>query len=260
MADLGAARPRIVVVTEGGPHVWGIVNALTNAFGPIAVLMEQPSSKWSLLRGRARRLGLVSATGQFGTMMVIRMTKRLVPNLARRNIRQTGLDTTPPREEHVVRIRSADSAELTAAIAQFAPSVVLLAGCRMLSPATLRAIPCPVLNYHAGITPRYRGTNGGYWALATGDPDSFGTTVHLVDTGVDTGDIVYQARGEPLPGDTIATYPLTQAAFSREICVRAVADALAGKLRPAKGEGVSMQWYHPTLWAYVWTGLRSRVW
>lgn len=260
MADLASAPHRIVVVTEGGAHIWGIVNALSNAFGPIAVFVEQPSSKWSLLRGRARKLGLVSAAGQLGTMLVIRAMKRLVPKMARHNIWQTGLDATPPREEQIVRIRSADSEELTAAIAQFAPSVILLAGCRMLSPATLRAIACPILNYHAGIAPQYRGTNGGYWALATGDPDNFGTTIHLVDAGVDTGDVVYQARGVPLPGDTIATYPLTQAAFSREICVRAVADAVAGTLQPVRSEGVSTQWYHPTLWAYVWTGLRSHVW
>ena len=30
--------------------------------------------------------------------------------------------------------------------------------------------------------------NGGYWALATGDVGNFGTTVHLVDAGVDTGE------------------------------------------------------------------------
>lgn len=260
MADLAPVPHRIVVVTEGGAHIWGIVNALTIAFGPIAIFQEQPASKLSLLRGRAKRLGLVSAAGQLGTMLVIRAIKKLMPHMVRRNIRQTGLDVTHPQDEHVVRIRSADSGELTTAIAQFAPSVVLLAGCRMLSPATLRALSCPVLNYHAGITPMYRGTNGGYWALATGDPDNFGTTVHLVDAGVDTGDIIYQARGVPLPGDTIATYPLTQAAFSRDICVRAVADALAGTLKPVKGDGVSMQWYHPTLLAYLWTGLRSSVW
>ncbi|CCV14505.1 hypothetical protein MESS4_680058 [Mesorhizobium sp. STM 4661] len=54
--------------------------------------------------------------------------------------------------------------------------VVLLAGCRLLSRQTLARMPCPVLNYHAGIAPRYRGMNGGYWALASGDAENFGTS------------------------------------------------------------------------------------
>ena len=61
-------------------------------------------------------------------------------------------------------------------------------------------MPCPVLNYHAGITPKYRGMNGGYWALATGDAGNFGATVHLVDAGVDTGGVLHQVRGRPGTG------------------------------------------------------------
>ena len=63
-----------------------------------------------------------------------------------------------------------------------------------------------------------------------------------------------------MPGDTIATYPLTQAAFSRDICIRAISDALAGKLNPVDPGLPSVQRYHPTIWRYVWTGLRRGVW
>ena len=131
----------------------------------------------------------------------------------------------------------------------------------MLSPATLRAIACPVLNYHAGITPEYRGINGGYWALATGDPDNFGTTVHLVDAGVDTGDIIYQARGVPVARRHDRHLPAHAGRiFARYLRSRRRRRARAARLRPVKGDGVSMQWYHPTLWSYLWTGLRSGVW
>jgi methionyl-tRNA formyltransferase len=43
---------------------------------------------------------------------------------------------------------------------------------------------------HAGITPRYRGTHGGYWVLLNNDPGHCGVTIHLVDPGIDTGSIV----------------------------------------------------------------------
>jgi folate-dependent phosphoribosylglycinamide formyltransferase PurN len=39
-----------------------------------------------------------------------------------------------------------------------------------------------------GILPRYRGLNVSDWAAFSGDP--VGCTVHLIDEGIDTGDIV----------------------------------------------------------------------
>ena len=71
----------------------------------------------------------------------------------------------------------------------------------------LASAGCPVLNMHAGITPRYRGVHGGYWALAEHHPEWVGTTVHLVDPGIDTGGILAQTTFEVSGEDTIATYP-----------------------------------------------------
>ena len=69
-----------------------------------------------------------------------------------------------------------------------------------------------------------------------------------------------QARGKPETGDTISSYALRQAAFSRDICVEAVGDALAGKLATVDPGLPSKQWYHPTIWFYLWTGVKSGVW
>ena len=60
--------------------------------------------------------------------------------------------------------------------------------------------------------------------------------------------------------DTIASYALRQAAFSRDICVEAVANAMAGRLETINPNLPSKQWYHPTIWFYLWTGLTKRVW
>jgi folate-dependent phosphoribosylglycinamide formyltransferase PurN len=252
--------PRIVIVTEGGPHIWGIVNAIAARFGQPTIILENPESKSDLLRRRARRLGWISAAGQFGTMVIIRSAKVLMTRRLAELAQNEGFDTSPPPADTIVKVPSANSPEFVEVIRRINPDVVLLAGCRLLKLETLGAIPCPVLNYHAGITPNYRGMNGGYWALATGDAVNFGTTVHLVDTGVDTGAVLHQVQGRPAKGDTIATYALTMAAFSRDICIRAIEDALSGKLSPFEPTLPSRQWYHPTLWSYLWTGLTRRVW
>lgn len=251
---------KIVVVTEGGPHIWAIVNTLCERLGPVEVILEAPESKKRLLLRRARRQGFVSAAGQFATMALTRLGKRFFAGHAARLIGEEDLKTEPAPGQAITRVPSANSPECLARIAAIEPSVVLLAGCRMLSARTLSDISCPVLNYHAGITPKYRGMNGGYWALACGDRENFGTTVHLVDAGVDTGAPLRQVRGAPKRGDTIASYALRQAAFSRNICVEAVADALAGKFATFDPGLPSRQWFHPTIWSYVRVGVRRGVW
>jgi folate-dependent phosphoribosylglycinamide formyltransferase PurN len=250
----------IIIVTEGGPHIWAIVNAVTDRLGPVTVILETPESKAQLLRRRARRLGWFNVAGQVGTMVLTRLGKRFLAGRADKIVAENGLETAPRAGQAIVEAPSANSPELLRAIEAVKPAVVLLAGCRMLSRQTLAAMPCPVLNYHAGITPKYRGMNGGYWALASGDAENFGATVHLVDAGVDTGAVLHQVRGRPKPGDNIALYALRLAAMSRDICVSAIEDALADRLSPVDTGLPSSQWYHPPIWRYLWTGLRRGVW
>jgi methionyl-tRNA formyltransferase len=250
----------IVVVTEGGPHIWAIVNALANRFGKITVILETPESKKALLTRRAAKQGWVTVAGQLGTMVLVRLGKRFFASRAAQIAAENGLETDPQPRQAIIEVSSANSPEFLSSIEKLEPAVVLLAGCRLLSQKTLAAMPCPVLNYHAGITPGYRGMNGGYWALATGDAGNFGATVHLVDAGVDTGGVLHQVRGRLGKGDNIALYALRLAALSRDICIQGVDDALEGRLAPAKPDMPSKQWYHPTIWFYVWTGLTKGVW
>ena len=247
-------------MTEGGPHIWAIVNALSDRFGPVTVILETPESKRALLQRRARKQGWISVTGQLGTMVLTRLGKRFLAARADRIAAENGLETSPRENQPIVDVPSANSLEFLAEIDRLKPSVILLAGCRLLSKETLAALPCPVLNYHAGISPKYRGMNGGYWALVTGDAENFGATVHLVDAGVDTGDVLHQMRGRPEPGDNLMLYALRLASLSRGICIRAVEDALASRLALQKPDMPSMQWYHPTIWFYLWTGLTKGVW
>jgi methionyl-tRNA formyltransferase len=255
-----AKSQAIVIVTEGGPHIWVIVNAISDRLGPVTVVLETPESKAQLLRRRARRLGWFNVAGQIGTMVLTRLGKRFFAGRAGRIVVEHELETAPRPGQAIVPVPSANSAEFLEAIEAAKPAAVLLAGCRMLTRQTLAALRCPVLNYHAGITPKYRGMNGGYWALASGDMENFGATVHLVDAGVDTGAVLHQLRGRPQPGDTIALYPLRLAAISRDICVSALEDALAGRLRPVEIALPSRQWYHPPVWSYLWIGLTKGVW
>ncbi len=256
----GAGSGSIVVITAGGPYPWVIINALTARFPDLVVLQEQPESKTAFLRRRARKLGWFIALGQFITMALSRSGKRLSRRREAEIIATHDLRPVPDPAVPVIEVSSANADDTLAVIAAKAPSAVLLAGCRMLSRATLDAMPCPVINYHAGINPAYRGMMGGYWARATSDTAHYGTTVHLVDAGVDTGDILYQAHLMPDPKETMFTDAMAQAAGSRAIVLKALEDAVIGTLKPQTSNLASVQRYHPPIWTYLRLGLLRGVW
>ncbi|OAP42803.1 formyl transferase [Sinorhizobium glycinis] len=254
-----AVGGRVVVVTAGGANPNIIINALTALFEDVVVLQEQPESKALFVRRRARKLGWAKALGQLATMLISRFGKRFTRRRAEEILRQHGASADSPAVP-ICPIRSINDAHAIVRLTELAPAVVFLVSCRMLKPETLAAIPCPVLNFHAGINPQYRGLMGGYWALLSNDLENFGATVHLVDEGVDTGGILYQSRQIPSRADTMHTYPLLQTAASTAIAIQAVEDALAGNLRPVDVVAPSRQWYHPPVWTWVWNGFRRGIW
>ena len=83
--------------------------------------------------------------------------------------------------------------------------LVVLAGfMRIVGPVFLAAYPRRIINVHPSLLPKYRGANAAAQALAAGDQMT-GCTVHYVDAGVDTGEIIAQREVPVEPGDTAAT-------------------------------------------------------
>jgi len=85
----------------------------------------------------------------------------------------------------------------------------------------IHAAPKGFINCHAGALPFYRGRNILNWALINGE-DRFGVTVHYVDEGIDTGDIIAQRFGVITSSDTYASL-LDKAV---ELCADALIEAL----------------------------------
>jgi len=79
------------------------------------------------------------------------------------------------------------------------------------------------INCHAGALPFYRGRNILNWALIN-DAKEFGVTVHFIDEGIDTGDIIHQRTAPICDSDTYATL-LDRAVV---LCADVLHEALVG--------------------------------
>ena len=136
---------------------------------------------------------------------------------------------------------SPNTPAFVAAMQQLEPDIYLAVGYTNLLKAEVLSIPrLLAANFHASLLPAYRGKHPLYWALQSGEK-WVGLTAHVMDQGLDTGDILYQVREAVLPGDTVATLYEKIMLQSVPLVGRLLADAEAGTLTrlPQGTEGAS---------------------
>jgi phosphoribosylglycinamide formyltransferase-1 len=97
----------------------------------------------------------------------------------------------PELEEKVVRWLQEENVEL----------VVLAGYMRIIKEPLLKAFPHKIINIHPSLLPKFKGLEAWKQALKAGEKVT-GCTVHYVDAGVDTGEIIAQREVPILPGDT----------------------------------------------------------
>ncbi|WP_312880092.1 phosphoribosylglycinamide formyltransferase [Actinokineospora xionganensis] len=101
--------------------------------------------------------------------------------------------------------RAAWDLALTEAVAAYEPDLVVSAGfMKILGPEFLTRFAHRVINTHPALLPSFPGAHAVDDALAYGVQVT-GSTVHLVDGGVDTGPIIAQEPVPVAPGDDAAT-------------------------------------------------------
>jgi phosphoribosylglycinamide formyltransferase 1 len=82
---------------------------------------------------------------------------------------------------------------------------VALAGyMRMVKAPLLEAFPRRIINIHPSLLPKFPGVEAWKQALAAGVSET-GCTVHYVDSGMDTGEVIAQKAVPVLPGDSPET-------------------------------------------------------
>jgi phosphoribosylglycinamide formyltransferase-1 len=250
--ETGAAP--VVMLATDGPSTRIVYHALAADFPGLRVIVEEPVSRSLLLKRRARKLGVLPVLGQVAFMgAVLPVLRRAGAARVEAIRREYELDESPLPEDAVVRLASVNSPEARERLRALSPRVVVVNGTRIIGRETLRATDAVFLNLHAGITPAYRGVHGGYWALAEGRPELVGSTVHLVDEGIDTGTVVEQATFTPSSADSFATYPYLHTAAALPALKRAVRAAMDGTLRtrPAPAGLESRLRHHPTAAGYL---------
>jgi methionyl-tRNA formyltransferase len=176
--------------------------------------------------------------------------KRIAEILKKNNIKEYDFNTVD-----TIELTSINSKEGHDLLKKINPDIVIIVTKRIISKATLGITNAKFINIHAGITPKYRGFHGAYWALINKDKKNCGVTVHFVDEGIDTGTILYQDTIMDImtPEDNFMSYTYLQLAKALPLLKNAISDILTNSVEIKKSENNKQDlFYHPTLWFYLY--------
>jgi len=247
-------KPKIIILARDCDSTNVVYNYLKNYFEIDAIVFETPIPRKKQFLNRAKRLGYINAMSQVIFFLCIApVIKRFSQKRKAEIFRQFDLDETGPPEAIIKKIRYANTEEGRSVINQLKPDLIVVNGTRIISKKTLESVPATFINIHTGITPAFRGVHGGYWAIATGKKDLFGTTVHYVDTGVDTGGIIEQVFVNPPKQDNFYTYPYLQYASVLPVLKNVIQSFVDGN-KPQTKSPVTTDtelWFHPTVFQWL---------
>jgi phosphoribosylglycinamide formyltransferase-1 len=182
---------------------------------------------------RARVVVLISGTGSLCDAVLQATEDPAYPA----EVVAVGADRPAPGLEHARRRgvptfvcavgdhpdRSAWDRALADGIAAFTPDLVVSAGfMKIVGPAVLEAFGGRLINTHPALLPAFPGAHAVRDALAAGATVT-GSTVHLVDAGVDTGPVLVQREVPVLPDDDEPRLHERIKAVERELLVETVA-------------------------------------
>ncbi len=109
-----------------------------------------------------------------------------------------------PNNIPTIRITDVNNQEAVSFVKNLAPDVVCVNGTNLLRKPMLElipGIPFGIVNLHTGLSPYTRGGNCDLFALLEGHPELVGVTIHYINEGIDSGDIILTARPDLKEGD-----------------------------------------------------------
>lgn len=246
---------KILLICGKGTSSKIVYNALEKEFGVVNVIVEDKESTKIFLKRRIKKLGIFTVIGQLLFQIFIVKFMTLISKNRIKNILEANeLDVSEIPEDKTLHVSSINNQNAIDIIKTLQPDLIVINGTRIISKKVLNSSESKFINTHAGITPKYRGVHGMYWALVNDDLQNSGVTVHFIDEGVDTGKVISQERTAPTTKDNFVTYPLLQ--LSKGIIL--LKESVGKLLRNEEIEEYhvssdeSKQYYHPTIFQYFY--------
>lgn len=123
-------------------------------------------------------------------------------------------------------------------ISSLSPDIVVVFGTSLLKDETI-SVCKEIINMHLGLSPYYRGSGTNFWPLHNREPEYVGVTIHKIDIGIDTGEIVHQGRPVIEKGDNQHVIGNKTIEVGTGLMIQAIKEFKEGSLKsfPQTGKG-----------------------
>lgn len=223
------------------------------------MIFETSPDKLGILKKRLKKLGLLTVINQ---LLFQTFGMKLLKLLASK--RRSEIMTTTKFDESIPNttikyVDSVNSDETFHLLSSINPELVIVNGTRIIEDRILEIVDAKFINTHVGITPKYRGVHGAYWALVNNDLENCGVTLHYIDSGIDTGKVIAQSRIHVTPRDNFTTYPLLQLQEGIVLLERVINNFMHGKDLFLSDFNTPKEklYLHPTLTQYIYNRFKG---
>jgi folate-dependent phosphoribosylglycinamide formyltransferase PurN len=221
-----------------------------------SVIIEKKISIKKMIVNRYKKVGLLKLIDQLLFLLLITkilklFSKKRITDILNKN----NLNSKVINSDKIINVKSANSLETINLLRDKNPDIIIINGTRILSNKFLNNILAKIINLHAGITPEYRGVHGAYWAFVNKNNALAGITLHFVDAGIDTGNIISQALININQEDNFLTYPLLQLNEGIKLLDEFLFNCTKGLITMPKkitNKDFSKQWFHPGFCEYIY--------
>lgn len=243
---------RVVLFSGRGESSNAVFAYLKEHHELVGLVIDGPSSRKLMINRRIKKLGYITV------FLQALFQKGVVPLLMKfSKKRQTELWGTIKMEsvesfKNKLTPKTINDDEVIDYVKECNADVIIVNGTRIIKKKIINGVNLPMVNIHVGITPKYRGVHGGYWALANKDKEHCGVTAHLIDSGIDTGGVISQRTIEVTKKDNFCTYPILQLKEGL-VCIEDAMQQIKNKnIKIIKSNLESKLYYHPTITTYIY--------
>ena len=190
---------RVVVATGESAAQRYLVARLAKEFDLAGVIVHAPKQPSGTLFDRIRRYATPARA--FRYLRTQRLTARYEARSAALIDALFRIDESP--DVPAIRVEDINAPEAVAFVRKLAPDILCVNGTNLLREpmfALIPSLPFGIINLHTGLSPYSRGGNCNLFMLLEGHPELVGITIHYIDRGIDSGDIIITARA-PVEAD-----------------------------------------------------------
>ena len=225
---------RVVVLCCDGLYQRWLVQRASQVFDLVGVVVQHPPT--SPRQGRLVRLKRYrdprALLRQLQARWALPSYERRGRALQDRLFLSQGIEPAIPPAVPLLQTHAINGAETVAFLERLAPDLVLVNGTQLLREPVLALKPLlrhGIVNLHTGLSPYSRGANCNLYMILEGHPELVGVTVHHIDPGIDSGDIIRSAQVPMEPGDNFETIDVRSFHVGIELLLAGARELVEGR-------------------------------